>query len=97
MKLGSALACFERSTLPSHAGRRAVVLRILEIVRPVALAAAEKGYAGRVEPPRAGELLMVAQVGDRRKRKRKPTPWAFDLDKKGDSSVRRMLRLLWAD
>ncbi|KAJ7468243.1 hypothetical protein B0H11DRAFT_2045993, partial [Mycena galericulata] len=70
---GSALVRFERSPLPEHAGRRVLVLRVLEIINPVELVV--PGYEGRVELPKAGELYSM------RPRDNGPSkPWTYDLD-----------------
>ncbi|KAJ7275770.1 hypothetical protein C8J57DRAFT_1311687 [Mycena rebaudengoi] len=71
---GSGVACLERSVLPAHAGRRVVLLRILEILEPVACTI--QGYAGRLSWPKAHELLMVSF------RDGPPRPWAYDVDRK---------------
>ncbi|KAJ6617286.1 hypothetical protein B0H10DRAFT_2034216 [Mycena sp. CBHHK59/15] len=82
---GTALASFERSSLPAHVGRRVLLLRILELTAQPAPAV--RGYAGRVVPPAAGELFAVSIRG------RPAAPWAFDVD--GRSAAARVLRLLW--
>ncbi|KAJ7877467.1 hypothetical protein B0H13DRAFT_2053707 [Mycena leptocephala] len=86
---GSARVRFERSTTREHRGRRVVVLRILEILRPVVLTV--PNYAGRVLPPVAGELLTVISGRDSQQI---PRPWAFDVDRL-DSERAAGLRILW--
>ncbi|TFY78552.1 hypothetical protein EWM64_g5464 [Hericium alpestre] len=48
---GSALCRLERSTLPQHAGRRIVVMRLLKILRP------PKRYLELPQVPAEGELF----------------------------------------
>jgi hypothetical protein len=86
---GSARVRFERSTAREHCGRRVIVLRILEILRPVVLTVPD--YAGRVLPPVAGELLTVISGRDSQQI---PHPWAFDVDRL-DSERAAGLRILW--
>ncbi|KAJ7907546.1 hypothetical protein B0H13DRAFT_1715786 [Mycena leptocephala] len=71
--LGSALACFEPSTSPRHAGRRVLQLRITKIVKPVTCTI--PGYTGRILRPEEGQLLKVRHRGA-------PEPWTFDIDSK---------------
>ncbi|KAJ6564673.1 hypothetical protein B0H19DRAFT_81731 [Mycena capillaripes] len=86
---GSARVRFERSTAAEHSDRRVLVMRILEILRPVVITV--PNYAGRVLPPVAGELLMVISGRESDKR---PRPWVFDVDRL-DSNRAAGLRLLW--
>ncbi|OBZ74997.1 hypothetical protein A0H81_05067 [Grifola frondosa] len=61
---GSALCCFERSTLPQHAGTRTAVLRIVKIVRPPV---PHQTFMGKL--PREGELHQ-----------RYDRVWSFNVD-----------------
>jgi hypothetical protein len=85
--VGSALARFERSTLPEHKGTRTVVLRILKIITPVKCVIPD--YDGYIAPPKEGEL-------HRRIKKSKdilnPPAWSTNIDK---GVMLRGLRLLW--
>ncbi|KAJ6546063.1 hypothetical protein DFH09DRAFT_1171903 [Mycena vulgaris] len=82
---GSAMARFEPSKLPEHAGRRVLHVRIVEILQPVECAV--PGYDGRVVRPEEGQLVMVRNHGG------PPRPWAYDID---DSTlVGGALRVLW--
>ncbi|OBZ77048.1 hypothetical protein A0H81_02981 [Grifola frondosa] len=65
---GSAICCFERSTLAEHADRRMVVLRFVKIIEP---AECDSRYDGYVRRPVEGELLW-----------RGGRPWACDVDKR---------------
>ena len=91
--VGSALARFERSTLPDHEGTRTVVLRFLKIITPVKCVT--PNYDGYIGEPKEGELY-------RRARKRKfnqPPVWSLNIDKPARLSLsfrkNRSLRLLW--
>ncbi|KAF8198767.1 hypothetical protein K438DRAFT_1966731 [Mycena galopus ATCC 62051] len=85
---GSALARFEPSRSPEHAGRRVVFLRIIRILTPVSCTVDEKEYKGRVLKPEEGELLAACLWG------RAPSPWSYDIDKSG-SRAAAALRVLW--
>jgi len=86
---GSALARFERSTLPDHAGTRTVVLRFLRIITPVKCVIPL--YDDYIVQPKEGELY-------RRSRKAidklNPPAWRVNIDK-STSQMMRALRLLW--
>ncbi|KAJ6546051.1 hypothetical protein DFH09DRAFT_1367493 [Mycena vulgaris] len=82
---GSAVARFEASTLPQHAERRVLHLRIVKTLQPVACSMA--GYEGRVVRPEEGHLFTVRFYG------RPPEPWAYNIDRK--SNVAAALRVLW--
>ncbi|KAJ7278264.1 hypothetical protein C8J57DRAFT_1059905, partial [Mycena rebaudengoi] len=72
---GSGVACFERSTLPKHARKRVILLRILKILEPVTCTV--PGYTGRVGWPKEGELHTVSfRDGPQR-------PWSYDVDNNG--------------
>ena len=83
--VGSALARFERSTLPEHEGTRTVVLRILKIITPVKCVI--PGYDGHVCPPKEGELFQ------RPGNKKILQVWSFDID--NTKIIKRGLQLLW--
>jgi hypothetical protein len=91
--VGSALARFERSTLPAHKGTRTVVLRILKIITPVKCVVSL--YDGYIVSPEEGKLhrrskyLRYAKTLD-------PPVWSFNIDlDKPNVMLRRGLRLLW--
>ncbi|KAJ6587336.1 hypothetical protein B0H10DRAFT_2094014 [Mycena sp. CBHHK59/15] len=91
---GSAIARFERSTLPQHANRRILVLRIVQITEPVV----SLGKTGKMVEPKAGALLTLRLHGKER-------PWAYDVDcgssvdldhhSVPNNSVAIALRALW--
>ena len=78
---GSVVCRFERSTLPEHAGRRVVVIRVVRMVEgnpirdvPAPLAGG-RSYSGiEALRPREGELLATMSY-------RKVRPWAVDVDR----------------
>ncbi|KAJ7278331.1 hypothetical protein C8J57DRAFT_1713199 [Mycena rebaudengoi] len=70
---GTGVACFERSTLPEHANKYVLVLRILKILEPVTCTIQD--YTGRVGWPKEGELLMVSN------RNGPQRPWSYDVDR----------------
>ncbi|KAJ7123275.1 hypothetical protein C8R43DRAFT_1032014 [Mycena crocata] len=87
---GTALARFERSTRPEHAGRRVLHMRMVKITQPVACTV--KNYSGRVVQPREGELVTIY---DRRYLDRSlPQPWTYDIDTKR-TKIAACLRALW--
>ena len=73
--VGSALARFERSTLPGHEpqGTRTVVLRFLKIITPVKYVTPD--YDGYIGEPKEGELYRRA-----RKRKFNQPPAATSVE-----------------
>ena len=87
--VGSALARFERSTLPDQKGRRTLVLRFLKIITSAKCVIPD--YDGYIVPPKEGEL-------HRRCTSKKaiailnPPVWSIDIDK---SASLRGLQLLW--
>ncbi|KAJ7278368.1 hypothetical protein C8J57DRAFT_1306752 [Mycena rebaudengoi] len=83
---GSGLVQFERSTLPAHAGRRVMLLRITQIVRSVI--PRDAGYSGRLLPPTEGELLSRSLPGQR------VEPWSIDIDLQ-ETARTTFLRALW--
>ncbi|KAJ7084207.1 hypothetical protein C8R44DRAFT_753154 [Mycena epipterygia] len=86
---GSALARFEASTQPEHAGRRVINLRIVKIVQTASRTI--EGYDGRVREPAEGELVPLPILSPT------PEPWAYDIDdeSKAQSGVAAALRVLW--
>ena len=85
--VGSALARFERSTLPDHEGTRTVVLRFLKIITPVKCVIPL--YDGYIVPPKEGELHRRSWKA---RKKLNPRAWSADIDK---SVLFRGLQLLW--
>jgi len=82
---GSALAQFERSTLPDHIGTRTVVLRFLNIITPVKCVIPL--YDGYIAPPQEGELYR------RTFRSFHHRVWSVNIDE--PSMLNRGLQLLW--
>ncbi|TFY73994.1 hypothetical protein EWM64_g10018, partial [Hericium alpestre] len=78
---GSALCRLERSTLPQHAGRRIMIMRLLKIVRPAKLPS-RSAPTCNVSVPAEGELFKFGQ-----------RMWYRDVDKPGKSA--ETLRLLY--
>ncbi|KAI0675708.1 hypothetical protein C8Q78DRAFT_344774 [Trametes maxima] len=77
---GSAICCFEKSTLPEHEGMRAAVLRVLRIVNPVRLRGRARGRLPAATQawleqtcPREGELLRTRTYG-------RAVVWSVDVD-----------------
>jgi hypothetical protein len=87
--VGSALARFERSTLPDHIGTRTVVLRFLKIITPVKCVIPL--YDGRIAPPEEGELYRRSLSPNRGKCIQKI--WNVNIDQK--SIMARSLQMLW--
>ena len=86
--VGSALARFERSTLPDHKGTRTIVLRFLKIIIPVKCVI--PNYDGHICCPREGELHR------RTKHSTSDSEWSANIDKvKSNSAVIRGFQLLW--
>ena len=83
--VGSALARFERSTLPDHEGTRTVVLRFLKIITPVKCVLPL--YDGFIGCPKEGEL-------HRRTRYTSQSVWSVNIDKSKGILIPG-LRLLW--
>ena len=81
---GSAVCCFERSTLPEHAGKGFLVIRVKRFIesdpiRPVpfpslSLRNMRAGLTDALRP-REGELIRSVRVGGHIR------PWAADVDK----------------
>jgi len=82
---GSGIARFEASSLPEHAGRRMVNLRIVKIVEPVECTVT--GDTGRAVRPEEGELVAI------RLHRKTPIPWALDIDSEVNATA--ALRALW--
>ncbi|KAI0642126.1 hypothetical protein C8Q79DRAFT_876801, partial [Trametes meyenii] len=77
---GTAICCFERSTLPEHKGMRAAVLRVLRIVDPVSQSGRGPGRPSAATQalfeqlcPREGELLRTRTY-------RRTVVWSVDVD-----------------
>ncbi|KAJ6546023.1 hypothetical protein DFH09DRAFT_1171811 [Mycena vulgaris] len=83
---GSAIALFEPSSLPEHAGRRVLHIRIVKIIQPAVCTV--EGYKGRVVRPEEGHLFTVRPHGG------PPEPWAYDIDHKKTEAA-SALRVLW--
>ncbi|KAJ7240133.1 hypothetical protein B0H12DRAFT_1074841 [Mycena haematopus] len=83
---GSALARFEPSTNPEHAGRRVVCLRFVKISTPISCRV--KRYKGRIVKPEEGQLLTLCLRGGA------PAPWSYDIDA-NDTAPASALRALW--
>ncbi|TFK83910.1 hypothetical protein K466DRAFT_602453 [Polyporus arcularius HHB13444] len=75
--LGTAICCFEPSSLPEHSGKRVVVIRILRSLDTDPIRR-NPTYAGPQYPPelfpRRGELLMKMHTHQA------PRPWSGDVD-----------------
>jgi hypothetical protein len=85
--VASALARFERSTLPEHNGTRTVVLRFLKIITPVMCDIPL--YDDHVRFPKEGELYQ--------KFSRPGQVWSVNIDVPGDKRKHILpgLQLLW--
>jgi hypothetical protein len=87
--VGSALARFERSTLPKHEGTMAVVLRFLKIITPVKCVV--PFYDGYICCPKEGELYQKS-------RRKAREVWSVKIEKSngtGPSINAPGLKLLW--
>ncbi|KAJ7119195.1 hypothetical protein C8R43DRAFT_1152397 [Mycena crocata] len=73
---GSALARFEISRLPEHAGRRVLHLRFLKMFEAVTCTVTHS--TGRVVEPREGELFYV------KLHRNAAEPWAYDVDSRDE-------------
>jgi hypothetical protein len=91
--VGSALARFERSTLPEHGGTRTVVLRFLKIITPVKCVV--PFYDGYIVPPQEGKLHRKYRRGAKKKLDPIPSAWSFNIDSDKSGIMLRGLRLLW--
>ncbi|KAJ6518572.1 hypothetical protein DFH09DRAFT_1098400 [Mycena vulgaris] len=83
---GSAVARLKRSTLPEHARRRVLHVRIVKIVQPVDCAV--PGYTGRLVRPEEGQLFTVRTRGG------PPKPWSYNIDRRKTMGAAG-LRFLW--
>jgi hypothetical protein len=81
--VGSALARFERSTLPDHKGTRTIVLRFLKIITPVKCVLPL--YDGYICCPEEGELYRKFAES---------AVWSVNIDK-SEGGLLRALQLLW--
>ena len=86
--VGSALARFERSTLPEHKDARTVVLRFLKIITPVKCVI--PSYDNYICPPKEGELYRRSKIS----LKLDQSVWSVNIDQTKGSMIRG-LRLLW--
>ena len=93
--VGSALARFERSTLPDHNGTRTVVLRFLKIITPVKCVVPL--YDGSIVPPKEGELHRRTSLKYNPSTKvidgLYPPVWSANID--GHDVMMRGLQLIW--
>ena len=87
--VGTALAQFERSTLPAHEGTRTVVLRFIKIITPVECMI--PSYDGYIVQPKEGELHRKSHR--HAATKKDDVVWSVDIDKKG--AMMRGFQLLW--
>ena len=85
--VGSALARFERSTLPEHKGTRTVVIRFLKMLTSVKRVIPL--YDGLIVQPKEGDLYRRCRKASD---KLNPPVWNANIDK---SVGLRGLRLLW--
>ena len=93
---GSALARFERSTLPERNGARSVVLRFLKIITPVKCVM--PSYDGNICFPKEGELYRRNSRNAHSTLDRdQPPVWSVNIDKLKFSNTKMFqgLRLLW--
>jgi hypothetical protein len=86
--VGSALARFERSTLPEHEDARIVVLRFLKIITPVKCVIPD--YDGHLCCPKEGELYQRISIS-----RALPKVWSVNIDKPTGGPLARGLQLLW--
>ena len=88
---GSALARFERSTLPDHKGTRTVVLRFIKIITPVKCVI--PFYDGNICFPVEGELYRRSSRNSLILNHNQLPAWCANIDR--SNSRLRGLRLLW--
>ena len=86
--IGSALARFERSTLPKHAGTRTLVLHFLKIITPVKCSM--PFYDGYVKWPKEGELFQKGVRGTSLRQ-----VWSTNVDQPRRGQIARGFQLLW--
>jgi hypothetical protein len=89
LSVGSALARFERSTLPEHKGTRHVVLRFVKMITPVNCVIPL--YDGYIAQPEEGELHRKYP---KIPKSLHPPVWSVNIDNPKGVMVRG-LRLLW--
>ncbi|KIM71684.1 hypothetical protein PILCRDRAFT_480980 [Piloderma croceum F 1598] len=82
--LGSALCCFERSTLPQHNGTCTVVIRIVKIVSPPIRVYPD--YSGCIPLPVEGELVHYIY------KRQGLQPKSFNVDSPDHSSMKILFR-----
>ena len=87
--VGSALARFERSTLPEHEGTRTIVLRFLKMLTPVKCVMPL--YDDYICRPREGELYRRSKQIPRKDR----SVWGVNIDKSKSKYMLRGGELLW--
>ncbi|KAK7028359.1 hypothetical protein R3P38DRAFT_2703968 [Favolaschia claudopus] len=85
---GSALAHFERSTLPEHAGSRTVVMRIVKMLSPPICV--DASYDGRLPVPTEGEIFRRF-MGKGTKPRLQPWFCDVDADQSDSAAALRML------
>jgi hypothetical protein len=90
--VGTALARFERSTLPEHNGTRTILLRILKMITPAKCVIPL--YDNRVHLPKEGELLHRRVFT---KHKFHDQAWGVNIDVPGPryKCILRGFQLLW--
>jgi hypothetical protein len=94
--IGSALAQFERSTLPDHNGRRIVVLRILKMITPVKCLIPH--YDDHICRPKEGELYQRPpwHPFGKNVRSKQNYVWSVNIDiPTHQIPILRGLQLLW--
>ena len=87
--IGSALARFERSTLPDHEGTRTLVLRILKII--TSFKCVIPNYDRFIVPPKEGELHRRC-TSKKEGEILNPPVWSLNIDNRASL---RGLQLLW--
>ena len=90
--IGNALARFERSTLPDHAGTRTIVLRFLKMITPVKCVMPL--YDGYIACPKEGELYQRIPYPIKASIKSYQQVWSANIDKPKGLMLRG-LQLLW--
>ena len=86
--VGSALARFERSTLPDHKGTRTIVLRFLKMVTPVECVRVIPHYISHINYPKEGDLFQKFTPQGRQK------VWGVNIDKPKGPNLQG-IELLW--
>jgi hypothetical protein len=85
---GTILARFEKSELPEHAHKRAVVIRVLDILSPIQCCIPD--YDFYVQLPDSGQLIA------KRKRSSGYHPWSIDISE-GSTTAAKCLGLLFPE